>query len=72
MGCPPQEVVALKLWPTSRPQVLYASKADDSCNGGDVGDDNPMLEVTPSFKVTQVLTRRAKKKIDVISKTWVL
>ena len=30
-----------------------------------------MLEVTPALKVTPVLTRRAEKKIDVISRTWV-
>ena len=45
--------------------------ADNSGNRDDVEDEGPMLEVTPALKVTPVLTRRAKEKIDIISVTWV-
>ena len=57
--------------PPSRPRVLDTSKADNSGNRDDVEDEGLVLEVTLALKVTPVLTRRAKEKIDVISGTWV-
>ena len=59
---PPREVVALELRPLSRPRVPNTSRADDSSNGDDVEDEGRVLEVTPSLKVTPVLTRRAEEK----------
>ena len=71
VGRPPREVVALELRPSSRPRVLDTRSADNSGNEDDVKDEGLVLEVTPALKVTPVLTRRAKEKIDVISRTWV-
>ena len=71
LGPPTREVVALELPPPSRPRVLHAITIDDSSNGDDVEDEGRVLEVTSTLKVTPVLSLRVKKKIDVMSRTWV-
>ena len=57
--------------PPSRPRVPDTSRAENYGNGDDVEDEGIVLEVTLALKVTSVLTRRAKEKNDVISRTWV-